>query len=203
LSFLYLREYDEEDTAQFQPVSDISPFQEMNSNSFISEDDLDDRQSIKKAGLNNIQVFIAADKFEIISLKSLATDKFSRWATANWNHPVFPEVMQEVMTSVPSHEADLRETIVDIMAAHVFDVIKIPKILQAMDSFGLGSLVIAKLVINRQVKRPNEHENFPELVQNLNSRHSCRHYSTEFNVKLKKGEYLYGGFRCAVCNTRH
>jgi hypothetical protein len=77
LSFRYLREHDDEDTAQFQLVSDMPPLQEMNSNSSISDNELDDRQSTKKAALNNIQVFIAADKFGIAPLKSLATEEGS------------------------------------------------------------------------------------------------------------------------------
>lgn len=71
-----------------------------------------------------MEVFIAADKFGIEPLKSLATQKFSRWATANWNSPIFPDVVHEVMTSVPSHESSLREIIVDVISTHITDLIE-------------------------------------------------------------------------------
>ncbi|KAJ5964554.1 BTB/POZ protein [Penicillium vulpinum] len=167
------------------------------------EDKMKDTED-KKIALNNMEVFISADKFGIIPLKSLATQNFSRWATANWNSPVFPGVVREVMTSVPSHELSRRESIVEVLSAHIFDLIESPEMLDVLNSFGcLGSLIIAALVRKGQVNHPNEHDIFRGLVRNLNSRHKCRHCATSFNVRIEGGEYLKGVFRCASCNSRH
>ncbi|CAI7658312.1 unnamed protein product [Penicillium glandicola] len=139
LSFLYSREYNEDGhTVQYQPVTELAPPD--------PEDKLNDTEP-KKIALNNMEVFIAADKFGIDPLKPLATQKFSQWATANWNSPVFPDVVQEVMTSVPSHELSLQGIIVDTISTHIFDLIVNPEFLHVLNTFGcLGSLVIAGLV---------------------------------------------------------
>lgn len=137
-------------------------------------------------------------------MKTLAAKKFSRWAAANCSSPVFYKVVERVMTSVPSHETTLREVVADVISRHIFDLIKVPEIVHILDSFGcLGSLVIARLVSNELVKRPNENDIFQGLVQKINSSHRCRHCLKEFNVRLKSGEYLNENFRCASCNTRN
>jgi hypothetical protein len=67
-----------------------------------------------QSAFKNIEVFIAADKYGTIPLKALATSKFSRWANTSCGSPVFHEVIEKVMTSVPSHETTLREVIADV-----------------------------------------------------------------------------------------
>lgn len=137
-------------------------------------------------------------------MKNLATSKFSRWANTNCGSPVFHEVVEKVMTSVPSHETTLREVIADVLSRHIFDFIEDPEIVHILDSFGcLGSLVIARLISNEMVKRPNESDIFQELVQKINSSRRCRHCSKDFNVRIRSGEYPHVGFRCASCNTRN
>lgn len=108
------------------------------------------------------------------------------------------------MTSVPSHEATLCEVIADVLSRHIFDLIKDPQIVHSLDSFGyLGSLVITRLVNTGMVKRPNESDIYQGLVQKINSSCRCRHCLREFNLRIKGANYLYGGFRCASCNTRN
>jgi hypothetical protein len=86
--------------------------------------------------MSHLEVFIAADKYGILPLKTLATLKFSRWANSNCSSPMFYEVVKKAMTSVPSHERTLREVIADIISRHVFDLIKDPEIVHNLDSFG-------------------------------------------------------------------
>ncbi|KAJ5617572.1 BTB/POZ protein [Penicillium hordei] len=182
LSFLYLREYNEAPNPE-DKSNDTEP---------------------KEIPLNNIEVFITADKFGIEPLKSLATQKFSRWATANWNSLVFPDVAHEVMNSVPSHESSLREIIVDVISTHITDLIERPEILHLLDSFGcLGSLTIANLVQNGLVKHPKENDVFKIFTQKLISFAECRKCCTPFDVGLKFIEYETGVFRCASCGARH
>lgn len=174
------------------------------SDSSISEIEPEDTEPANQSAFNDIQVFIAADKYAIIPLKALATSKFSRWANANCGSPVFHKVVEKVMTSVPSHETTLREVIADVLSRHIFDLIKDPEIVHILDSFGcLGSLLIMRLVSNEMVKRPNEYGIFQGLVQKINASRRCRHCLKDFNVRIKNGEYLDQGFRCASCNTRN
>ncbi|KAE8369203.1 BTB/POZ protein [Aspergillus caelatus] len=204
LSFLYLREYSEDGhIVQYQPPSELAmPNNEPDST--ISENEPESPESANQAAFNNIEVFIAADKYGIIPLKTLATSKFSQWANANVSSPKFHEVVEFVMTSVPSHESTLREVIADVISRHIFDQIQVPEIVQILDSFGcLGSLIIRKLISNELVRRPNEYDIFGGLIQKINSARHCRHCLKDFNVKLIGREYFHEGFRCASCNTRN
>ena len=125
------------------------------SDSSISENKPENIDTANQAAFNNIEVFIAADKYGILPLKTQATLKFSRWANTNCSSPMFHEVVKKVMTSVPPHETTLREVIADVISRPVFELIKDPEIVRNLDFFGcLGSLVIARLVSNEMVKRP-------------------------------------------------
>ncbi|CAI7627463.1 unnamed protein product [Penicillium viridicatum] len=148
LSYLYLREYDDSGTIQCRTVPKPAPsITDVDSSS--PGDKTNDTESANNIGLNNVRVFITADKFGIVSLQSLATQKFSKWAAENWNSPVFPEVIQEVMESVPSYESSLQEVVVDIICTHIFNLIENPGIIAVLNSFEcLGSQVIARLVRN-------------------------------------------------------
>jgi len=205
LSFLYLREYIEDGhIIQYQPTSELT-ICDHEPDPSISEDKPEiAADSANQAAFNNIEVFIAADKYGILPLKTLATLKFTRWVNTNFSSPMFHQVVEKVMTSVPSHETIFRGVIADIISKHVFEFINDPEIVHILDSFGcLGSLVIARLVNNDLVKRPNENDIFRELVQKINSARHCRHCLKDFNVRLKSGEYLDENFRCASCNTRN
>lgn len=202
LSFLYLRDYSEDgDICQHQPISELA---NKESDSSISESEPEIPEPANQPAFNNIKVFIAADKYAITPLKSLATSKFSRWANTNWGSHVFHEVLKKVMTSVPPHETTLREVLADVFSRHIFDLMKDPEIVHILDSFGcLGSLVITKLVSNEMVKRPDESDIFQGLVRKINSSRRCRHCLKDLNVRIMNGEYLDQGFRCASCNTRN
>lgn len=202
LSFLYLRDYSEDGhTCQYQPISELA---NKESDSSISESEPEIPEPANQSAFNNIKIFIAADKYAITPLKSLATSKFSRWANANWGSPVFHEVLEKVMTSVPPHEITLREVLADVFSRHVFDLMKDPEIVHILDSFGcLGSLVISKLISNEMVKRPDESDIFQGLVRKIHSSRRCRHCLKDLNVRIQNGEYLDQGFRCASCNTRN
>lgn len=196
LSFLYLREYYEDGhIIQYQQPMSALAICDHESDSSLPENKREFPEAASQAAFNNIEVFIAADKY------ALATLKFSRWANTNYSSPMFHEVVQKVMTSVPPHESALLEVIADIITSHIFDLIKIPEIVH---NFGcLGSLVITRLVSKEMAKRPNEYDVLRALVQKINSSRRCRHCAKDFNVRLISGEYLDENFRCASCNTRN
>ncbi|KAJ5412946.1 BTB/POZ protein [Penicillium sp. CMV-2018d] len=163
-----------------------------------------DTESAKNIALNNMRVFITADKFGIVSLQSLATQKFSKWAAENWKSPVFPEVIQEVMESVPSYESSLQEVVVDIIYTHIVNLIEDTGIIEVLNSFGcLGSQVIARLVRNGWLRHPGEYNIFEGLAKNIGSRHSCRNCSRLFNARIERGKFIKGMLCCAACGVRY
>ncbi|KAJ5938430.1 BTB/POZ protein [Penicillium verhagenii] len=198
LSFLYLREYqDEGNVVLFRPSTD-------DSDSVSQGDKFNEMEALKSKALNNILVFTAADKFEIDPLKNLASEKFSEWVSGNWDSSIFPEVVEEALALTPSHETKLQEIIAVVISSHIFELIDKAAILPVLSSFGcLGSLVILDLVQKGLVKQPSEKDVLQGLAQKLNSRRHCRHCSAALNVRMESGEYQIGNFRCAVCHTRH
>lgn len=202
LSFLYLKEYCENGHIfQFQPNTNSGPAKP---DATTPENQTDVTETLKTIALNHIRVFVAADKFGIDPLKYLATTEFSNWATTNWNSSTFPEVVEEVMVSVPSHELDLQEVIARVLSAHIFDLAQNPAMLDILNSFGsLGSLTITELIHKKQIRKPYETTVLDSLAQKLNSNSHCRHCSISLNVEMKNAEYQIGMFRCAVCHTRH
>lgn len=85
LSFLYLRTYDDGQT---------------------TEPGLAVEHDAIKAGMINILVFNAADKFGIKGLKEMAFQNFTQWASPSWNLDYFPEVIEEALKLelIPPHE---------------------------------------------------------------------------------------------------
>ncbi|KAJ6003925.1 BTB/POZ protein [Penicillium herquei] len=198
LSYLYLREYSNglhTGSSRYTSEDSIS----------IDESDSEiEPEPANSTAVNDIAVFLAADKYEIPPLKSLASQKLLNWADTNHASPTFHKVVEVVMTSGPPHEDGLREIMADVISRHILDLIKCEETVRILDMFGsLGSLVITKLVENKLVKRTNENDMFRGLAQKLNNSRRCRHCAKEFNIKFVGGEYLREGFRCAACSTRH
>lgn len=50
---------------------------------------------------NDLRVYVAADKFGIEPLKTLAKQRFITWANSNWSSAAFPAVVREVFASIP------------------------------------------------------------------------------------------------------
>ena len=93
LSFLFLREYSEDGhIVQYQPMSALA-ISGHESELSASEDKPEDTapentgsentEPENQTAFNNIELFIAADKYEILPLKTLATLKFFQWANTN------------------------------------------------------------------------------------------------------------------------
>lgn len=95
LAFLYLQDYDDKEDPSFQEAKVIS--------SDGDEPDL--------AAENNLEVFMAADKFEIPPLKSLARSRLINWI--NQNAARSPSVAQYIWCTIPPHETELGDAIVE------------------------------------------------------------------------------------------
>jgi hypothetical protein len=58
---------------------------------------------------NNLEVFIAADKFDILPLKDLARSRVIKWIEENASKS--PLLIEKIWTTVPPHEILLRDAI--------------------------------------------------------------------------------------------
>lgn len=72
--------------------------------------------------------------------------------SANWHLPAFYDTAREVTSSVPPHDTDLRDIIVDIISKHPTVITK-GRILQLTKEYErLGSAIFAKLLENNMVR---------------------------------------------------
>ncbi|KAJ5938028.1 BTB/POZ protein [Penicillium verhagenii] len=165
LSFLYLREYqDDGHTVPLWPSADLID----DSDSVNETRKSDNTEALRARALNNILVFTAADKFQIDRLKNLASEKFSKWMSENWDSPIFPEVVEEALLMTPSHETKLQEIIAVAISRYIIELIDRATILPVLSSFGdLGSLVILDLVRRGRVQRLSEYDRAREAAREI------------------------------------
>jgi hypothetical protein len=164
-SFLYLGKYrDDGHIAEFQPGatdSFKSSVDEIGSGN--SQDASTDLENPKEIALNNVGVFVAADKFGISSLTSLATHKFRQHLDARWKSPLFSQIIRESIELLPAHEHDLEEVMAEVISEHLLDLVKHRGNLCLLDSF--GTRVILRLVSSGSIKRPFEDDQLQAVSQ--------------------------------------
>ncbi|KAJ9308090.1 hypothetical protein DTO217A2_2331 [Paecilomyces variotii] len=209
LSFMYLRKYNE--VRHFIPMDDIAepkkpeaePSQSGINNSDPKNSDVEHKRATadittRDIGNNIIKVYIAADKYGIAPLKSLAGKRFERWIKSNLHSEAFYDIVREVMTRIPQHDPHLRDVVADTISENIVSLAKEERIFRFLDTHGsLGSAVIAKLAKGRVMSVAAEVNSMPDLLtQKLDGRHSCRHCGLAMNVRIEKAECLYGIIRC-------
>ncbi|EZG02978.1 hypothetical protein H106_06508 [Trichophyton rubrum CBS 735.88] len=201
LSFLYLQEYDEKGHLMALD-SQITVAPSSTDGSSARNDE--EQSKTTDAGLNNAQVYVAADKFGIPLLQALAAEKFTRWAHSNWNSKEFLQDIEEIMIISPPHDRTLRNILADIISKNLnwFGVRK--DFLALIENFGgLGSAVLFKLVDSGLVKAPESQQIFSPLSMTLGKTNvrackSCIRPLTGFNIEYHNGEP-----RCVTCGTRN
>lgn len=207
VSYLYMNDYQED--GHIVPLDGISEPEQAEDETATGEPAKID--TTRAIGSNHVQVYIAADKFGIANLKSLARDKFAKWANANWASPTFVEILQEVIISMPPHDLGLRNVIADVISKHVIALVSKGTMLQLTEASGnIWSEVINRLVSSNMVRESEEEKDCVSrarsldlIAQKLENHTFCRHCDTGLNVRMESYEYRYGTFRCGVCRTRH
>jgi hypothetical protein len=117
--------------------------------------DVDATKSIARAH-NNLQVYLAADKFGILRLKSLATKRFASWVSRNWRSTGFLEIVQVVTISTPPHDPGLRRIVVDAISENFGILVKEGDIMRVLEDYeSLGSAVLVKLVQSGRMGNTN------------------------------------------------
>jgi speckle-type POZ protein len=67
----------------------------------------------------NAKVYSIADKYEVLSLKSYAKQKFETTVETCWDMDDFPYAIAEVYNSTPSVDQGLRKVVVDAACKHI------------------------------------------------------------------------------------
>ncbi|KAM5442950.1 hypothetical protein MferCBS31731_001823 [Microsporum ferrugineum] len=205
LSFIYLQDYEE--TGHIVQLESTNTPEPPKANTRAATNSSYTKKvegtTANAAASNNVQVYIAADKFGITPLKSLAAEKFTRWVNTNWDSPAFLHIVEEVMTSVPSHDQVLRNILADAISKNLTLFVNQKAILPLIESFGsLGSAIISKLVETgrvgaREQEKPRDLPRFGQVLRPRTCR-NCTAVLSGGNI-----EYDNGAIRCAFCLVRN
>ncbi|KAL2848955.1 hypothetical protein BJX68DRAFT_276143 [Aspergillus pseudodeflectus] len=68
---------------------------------------------------NHFGVYLAADNFFILPLRTLASSRISNWAKSNWSLGCFPNIAQDIWCATPPHENELRDAIVEVVSDNI------------------------------------------------------------------------------------
>lgn len=144
LTYLYTLDYDDGDD---RPATAVAAIQ--NTNSLMADptskpDVVDDAIASHCKRMNNIHVYVLADKYDIPALRELAKTKFrDHTATPNITH--LREVINEIYESTPETDSGLRDSITSSIAKTktLKSILKEGPLASAFrdhSSFGLGLL---------------------------------------------------------------
>ena len=99
LCYLYTRQYD----ALNDVVSLVGVSEADDGDQAPAEGDDSDRRKNEQMAYNHLRVYVAADKYGIPTLKSLAMKQFHD-CLAQVDHDLLPEILREIKTTVPRHD---------------------------------------------------------------------------------------------------
>lgn len=95
---------------------------------------------------NNIDVYIAADKFGIDMLYALAASRICTWLSANTTSGSFLDAAQKVMSSTPPHDPTLTDHLAKLITENLSFFTKNQEFFPLLNEFGaLGSNIIAQM----------------------------------------------------------
>lgn len=112
LCFLCRQTYNENDQ-DVEPKRNMpvqTPMQEVPS---MSDNTVNDFEHRKAFACNNLNVYLAADKFSIFPLKQLASYKLSAWFENYWMTSLFPKVALDIM-AFPLRDSSLLNDLVKV-----------------------------------------------------------------------------------------
>ncbi|OKP12661.1 hypothetical protein PENSUB_1754 [Penicillium subrubescens] len=104
--------------------------------------------------LNNMNVFLAAERFAIPPIKSLAELKSLEWVPQTPIPPWSPKSLETSWKKVAArHETKLQDVILAVIYMHIEEHVENPEMLDFFAAFGaMGSLIIEMLVKSGRVK---------------------------------------------------
>ena len=118
------------------------------------ESNADDSDAV--VAYNNLRVYVAADMFDIQALMTMARQRFRTWLKAHHTCHELPDILRELMLTVPPHCCDLRDSVMQFLAQHALAIVRINGMRSVLDEFGFlatGILGRAAAILQKQVKK--------------------------------------------------
>ncbi|KAL1955400.1 hypothetical protein VTO42DRAFT_8620 [Malbranchea cinnamomea] len=131
---------------------------------------------------NNLKVYIAAEKFGVTALKEMALRRLISWAHEHYESEAFPEVLRNILTTVPPHDHDLRDALV-LFIVKVIDDIMGDDLLQVLTECDAISDVLKQVVADRAHQREEFTSRQIKLEDHAKCKSSWGHltYSVEYD----------------------
>ena len=76
-----------------------------------------------------------ADKYDVVGLKGLVAEKFSRACQHFWNDAVFAAAAHHVFTTTPDHDKGLRDIVSKTISQHMPELVKKPEVEALLTEF--------------------------------------------------------------------
>ncbi|PYH79082.1 hypothetical protein BO82DRAFT_147020 [Aspergillus uvarum CBS 121591] len=133
VDFLYIRDYDDTGFPDIEDKTSVS-------------DDNKDSQAVL---WNNLDVFMAADKFDIAPLKQLARTRLLNWINKNANR--LPFIVREIWVTLPPLETELRDAIVKAISCHAEEFLNNDESVAILTDLPAIAIAVLKEKVNENV----------------------------------------------------
>lgn len=141
---------------------------ELTPSSDMEGQDLPSESTLLSIGFNHIDVYVAADKFGIRSLKAYASGRTDSWAKSHWDTGVFFDAVQHVLNSLPPHNQELAHIMSSVIASKLAKLVEKPGLWPLLEKFGsLGVFVISQLQRQCLIKAPGDDLRHSQKVSGL------------------------------------
>ena len=115
LTYLYTLDYDDGDACPAVAVAAPQNTYNLSSDPTLEPDVMDDEKVSQSKSMNNIRVYVLAEKYNIPALKELAMSKFENYKpAANLSH--FQEVINAVFDGTLETDSGLRDIVISTIA---------------------------------------------------------------------------------------
>lgn len=171
----------------------------------------DEDNATASIAYNNIRVYAAADKFAIDPLKKLASGRFQRWVWLNYHHKPFPNIVREVLESVPANDTDMRPILVRCFIQHAGTMAKWTEMRSVLEDYkDLACAVLDGLIKKletlteevRVLDEMIEESDYGKLRMDINSPKRCQGCDVWFNLRVDGNKYGWCSLRCHRCDAR-
>jgi hypothetical protein len=117
-------------------------------------------RTITSEGYNHLDVYIAADKFALDALKSLASNRLRAWCNDNWQSVAFRKLVQHATSMNPEPEWDIYLILGKAISSHagryVENGTKVPEIFKVsprISAIALWYLAREKMFANKSKRK--------------------------------------------------
>ena len=154
LRFLYEGDYDDERDMAQPCASPPKPYQ--SPKRYSSFKFFKGRSWSKQSLLVNVQVYILADKNDIVALKKRAKEKYAEVVTFLWNTPSFAASAMLLYDNTPQSDRLLRDVIAETAEKHIKTLICEEDFVEVMVRNGDLAVDVLKSVLSKEIDSDSE-----------------------------------------------